>query len=412
MWRFVLSVSFFCSVALNVYLFMQLNVNAIEEKFHQESTVNSPQQLTNKHIIVNNANNDHLKPTVATVNKKNTSINSDDTPDNIAQQVASKIKKAITDNDYFVASFLMNTLANESQATAELADVKQFWLAATKTLIQQDLFGHAESSINAYLGFQQDDIEFLYQQIDLYWQQQLAIPAIRYAYELQYHVFSEVQKYDVISFSRDLVKQQADVLIGNNLWIELRELVEQVMIFDPDDLNLQWLFVRTQYQLGEFEYARNTIQPFLHNPNYKVKAEALLEKIEEALRKPESIPLSRQGEHFIVPAFIDGGFQVSLMLDTGASISLLSEAAFDGLKRYTDVIFLKDIQLNTAGGQVIASMYQVAEFSIQGYVVNDFDFVVSPYISEHNDGLLGMNFLSAFDFHLDQENNQLILRNK
>jgi predicted aspartyl protease len=101
------------------------------------------------------------------------------------------------------------------------------------------------------------------------------------------------------------------------------------------------------------------------------------------------------------------------MLDTGASISLLSESAFDELSQYSDVIYIKDLNLNTAGGIVTANIYQVAEVSIQGYVVNDFLFAVShSYANDYNDGLLGMNFLKAFDFHIDQNNGLLILKNK
>ena len=170
--------------------------------------------------------------------------------------------------------------------------------------------------------------------------------------------------------------------------------------------------MRAQYQLGEFEYARDAIQPLLTEPNYKIKALALLAEIETALRKPQSIPLSRQGEHFIVQALMNDTFNVSLMLDTGASISLLSESAFEALSQYSQVLYIEDVNLNTAGGTVTASIYQVAEFSIQGYIVNDFVFAVSPFISKSNDGLLGMNFLSAFDFHIDQKNNLLILKNK
>ncbi|MBU2871767.1 retropepsin-like aspartic protease [Colwellia sp. E2M01] len=415
MWRALLFICFFCSVALNVYLLMQLNVESIEKKFQQKVSIpaKSPpkkQPLIFKDTVVDETINTINAEATSTVKKAE--VDNKNAEDNLIAQQVMKIKKAITDNDFFIASSLINTLANNPHANTELTEIKQFWLDVTKALILEDSFAHAENSISAYLGFQQDDIDFLYQQINLYWQQQLPIPAIRYAYEMQYHVFTEVQKYDVLTFARDLVQQHADLLIKNNLWLELRDLVEQVMILDPEDFNLQWLFVNAQYQLGEFEFARDAIAPFLNNPNYKVKAETLLAKIEAALRKPESIPLERQGEHFIVPAYIDGGFQVSLMLDTGASISLLSEVAFEGVKRYTDVTFLKELQLNTAGGQVIASMYQVAEFSIQGYIVKDFTFVVSPYISENNDGLLGMNFLSVFDFHIDQANSQLILKNK
>jgi clan AA aspartic protease (TIGR02281 family) len=396
MWRVALLIGFSCSVVLNVYLFMELSIRTIENKFQQKSGVHLQQPAT------------QIKKDQIEDNKKDNYSDIEGTQS--VQQLAKSIKNSINGKDYFNASYLITTLANDHKA--ELSDVRLFWLDATQALIQQKLFTHAENSISAYLSFQSDDSDFLYQQVDLYWQQKLPLLAIRYAYEVQYHVFNEVENRAVVNYARQLVQQQVDVLITNNLWLELRSLIEEVLLFDSQNPNLQWLLVRAQYQLGEFEYARNAIEPLLNQPNYKIKAQALLAEIETALREPQSISLSRQGEHFIVQALINDTFNVSLMLDTGASISLLSEPAFEGLSRYSEVVYVKDLQLNTAGGIITASIYQVDQFTIQDYIINDFIFAVSPYVSEGNDGLLGMNYLSAFDFYIDQNNSLLILKNK
>jgi clan AA aspartic protease (TIGR02281 family) len=401
MWRITLFIGLLCSVALNVYLFLQLNVRTIENKFQQEVSIYKLQSEAKT-----------TKNKLNTLDKDNYSVGTKSSQS--AFKIANTIKNAINEKDYFNARFLINSLANghETDYQSELAEVRLFWLQATKALIQQKLFTHAEDSISAYLAFQPDDGDFLYLQVDLYWQQQLTLLAIKHAYEVQYHVFNEVNNSNTINFARALVQQHADVLIKNNHWLELRYLVEEVLLFDPQNLNLQWLFVRAQYQLGEFEYARNAIEPLLSEPNYKIKALALLAEIEAALRKPQSIPLSRQGEHFIVQALMNDTFKVSLMLDTGASISLLSEPAFEALSQYSEILYIEDVNLNTAGGTITASIYQVDEFSIQGYIVNDFIFAVSSFVSEGNDGLLGMNFLKHFDFHIDQNNGLLVLKNK
>ena len=57
-------------------------------------------------------------------------------------------------------------------------------------------------------------------------------------------------------------------------------------------------------------------------------------------------------------------------------------------------------------------IYEVDEFSLQGYQVKNLIFAVSPYLNLGNDGLLGMNFLRLFDFHIDQAHNLLRLKNK
>jgi len=407
MWRIALFIGLMCSVSLNVYLLMQLNIRGIEDKFQQQTNVN----LSQGAIRTKTANlEDKIKGRVKQ-SDKDKGRDSESTEG--AKQLVNNIKKAINAKDYFNASSLIHTLANDYQA--ELAKVKLFWLQDTKVLIKQRLYIHAEDSINAYLAFQGDDSDFLYQQVDFYWQQQENLLAIKHAYEVQYHAFNDVEIADVLKFARVLVQQQVDAFTKNNHWQELRSFLQEVLIYDPQSQKLQWLLVRAQYQLGEFDYALNTIEPLLNQPNYKVKAQALLAKIEAALREPQSIPLRRQGEHFIVQGVMNDTFDVSLMLDTGASISLLSQPAFEALSLFSEVAFVEDVNFSTAGGRVRASIYQVAEFAIQGYIVNDFVFAVSPSFtngSEENDGLLGMNFLKAFDFHIDQNNNRLILKNK
>ncbi len=209
-----------------------------------------------------------------------------------------------------------------------------------------------------------------------------------------------------------MVYEYVDIFIQNNQWLELQSFIEQLMVTDVENLHLNWLYTRSLYELGEFELARNTIEPLLTAPNYKIKANALLTKIQIALRQPDSIQLTKQGEHFIVQATINETFNVALMIDTGASISLLSEQAFTEVNKFTKVSYIEDITLNTAGGLVTASIYQAESLSIQGYLVKDFVFAVSPYVGASNDGLLGMNYLRAFEFNIDQRNNLLILKNK
>ena len=221
MWRITLFIGLLCSVALNVYLFLQLNVSAIENKFQQEASL-YPQKRSVK-ITKNQFN---------TLDKDN--YNEGIISGQSALHVTNTIKNAISEKDYFNARFLINTLTNDDKAA--LAAVRLFWLQATKKLIEKKLFSDAENSISAYLAFQPDDGDFLYQQVDLYWQQHLPLLAIKYAYEVQYHVFNEAKNRDVINAARALVQQQIDVLINNNDWLELRDLVEEVLLFDPQTL--------------------------------------------------------------------------------------------------------------------------------------------------------------------------------
>ena len=382
MWRITLFIMLLCSIAINVYLFLKLN-----EQFIDNSIL--PYQPDPLNVVSVTQN---IKPTII-YNEQPRSL---------------KINNALQDSDYFLASFLIKSLQNKQQ----LLELKTYWLSSTKTLIATGQFIEADKAITAYLEFNRDDLDFLYLQVDNYHKQQLVLTAIEYAYNIQYHVFTENQKREVIEHARQMVYQYADVFIQNNQWLELQGFIEQLMVIDVENFQLNWLYTRAQYHLGEFELARNSIEPLLTAPNYTVKANALLTKIQAALRQPEGIQLTKQGEHFIVQASVNESFTVALMIDTGASISLLSEQAFAEVNQYTQVDYVKDLTLSTAGGLVTASIYQAQSLSIQGYVVKDFLFAVSPLIGANNDGLLGMNYLRAFEFTIDQRHNLLILNNK
>lgn len=395
--RYVFFVVLLCSIGLNIYLFLQINVLTIEKKL----AVTTYQQSSHKH-----------KPASSNQQFATTTIKDNDAllvRDNHTQQ-AEQIKAAIKAHDFYLAKFLVINLTNEEAKI--LTEVRGFWLQATQKLINESEFNKAEDSFNVYLYFQPNDLDFLYLRVESQLQQKLYLEAITHAYEIQHHVFDETKQQGVILYARKLVQQQIDVFVDNNLWLELISFIEQVSVLDPEDLNLQWVFAQTQYHIGEYNFAKSAVEPLLSQPNFKVKAEALLSEINLALRKPESIQLKRSGEHFIVQGTMNNIFNVSLMLDTGASISLLSEQAFEQLNQYAAVDYIKQVELNTAGGSITASIYQVAEFEIQGYVLEDFIFAVSAFSTGDNDGLLGMNYLSAFDFHIDQANDLLLLKNK
>ena len=81
------------------------------------------------------------------------------------------------------------------------------------------------------------------------------------------------------------------------------------------------------------------------------------------------------------------------------------------LKLSKPPVFIRVATINTAGGKVRAPIYRFASFQIDGFRVKDIQFVVMPRIhgEKNSVGLLGMNFLSRFDFQIDQQQNLLIL---
>jgi clan AA aspartic protease (TIGR02281 family) len=105
------------------------------------------------------------------------------------------------------------------------------------------------------------------------------------------------------------------------------------------------------------------------------------------------------------------GNAVALLIDTGASITAISSDYFHDLSSHFKVNFLGRFNVNTAGGKVLAPMYQFTELKLNHATVKEISIMVLPMRNMDNvNGLLGMNFLREFDFKIDQRQALLFLK--
>lgn len=123
------------------------------------------------------------------------------------------------------------------------------------------------------------------------------------------------------------------------------------------------------------------------------------------------VPVQRYGGSLIVPVTLNNEKNVRLILDTGATTTVLStEVAIElGLTSDSES---QIATVNTAGGPVQVNLTRVKSMGING--ANAKDVVVAihdlPDIQSGIDGLLGMSFLNNFLVTLDSDQGQLYLR--
>ena len=118
------------------------------------------------------------------------------------------------------------------------------------------------------------------------------------------------------------------------------------------------------------------------------------------------VPL-RQGESgYTVEARIDGSGPVSLVLDTGATSTVLSPRVAErlGLAVSRD----PPVLVRTAGGTVEAGAAQVREIEVGGHRAGPLQVVIHDAVAGA-DGLLGMNFLGLFHVEIRADGPSLIL---
>jgi clan AA aspartic protease (TIGR02281 family) len=114
------------------------------------------------------------------------------------------------------------------------------------------------------------------------------------------------------------------------------------------------------------------------------------------------IPLHRSGNHFIVDASPGRGRKVRLLIDTGASVTILTPDVLEhpGI-RYQDTGRTR--VFNTANGTVQAPVYILDSLTVGDWEVNQLEVGVLDLSGGPDiNGLLGMNFLRHFQFFIDQ----------
>lgn len=126
-----------------------------------------------------------------------------------------------------------------------------------------------------------------------------------------------------------------------------------------------------------------------------------------------SVPLTKSRGSLVVQVMLNQERSAQLIVDTGASMTVLStQAAIDlGILGTTDNELLT---INTAGGSVQVNMNYLPSLTVGTAQVTNVAVVIHdlPDIPEHIEGLLGMSFLKHFLVTLDAEHARLILRPK
>ncbi len=124
-----------------------------------------------------------------------------------------------------------------------------------------------------------------------------------------------------------------------------------------------------------------------------------------------TVSVERLGHLLIVSTQINGDRDARLILDTGASHTILSRAVSDDLGLLADSS-ARAVTLKTAGGSVEAVIVRLDSIRVAGAEVRNSLVAVydMPDAPPGVDGLLGLTFLSQFEVTLDTARGVLHLR--
>lgn len=123
-----------------------------------------------------------------------------------------------------------------------------------------------------------------------------------------------------------------------------------------------------------------------------------------------SVPLERLGSLFVVTIQVNETRSARLILDTGASHTILSRAIARDLGLFS-LRPVASVTMHTVGGSVQADMVQVDSIRIAGAEVRNSLAAIHdlPDAPPDIDGLLGLSVLREFEVTLDTARNRLHL---
>jgi clan AA aspartic protease (TIGR02281 family) len=115
-----------------------------------------------------------------------------------------------------------------------------------------------------------------------------------------------------------------------------------------------------------------------------------------------------RGGHYVVQVLLNGSVTADLIVDTGATMIVLSDRVGERLGIYHNS-HLPKIDLNTAGGKVKAPLFVLDSLKLGEAEISHVEATTNPHM-EGMDGLLGMAFLGEFKVEMDREKAELILK--
>lgn len=273
---------------------------------------------------------------------------------------------------------------------------------------------------DAWLSRYYDDIDVLLILAEFQRRQGFPDEAARVVQFAETYAYEPAQREKVTSYLQALVSGTDAALAAQGRWVELLgfyQLLENVGLSTPEYRLGQALVC---LELGDFQAARTLLQPLTEHASLAGQAAGLLALMEPAPRAAQpvasdrgEIALKRQGGHHLLPVRLNDSVDATLLIDTGASITSLSQQRFDELSSATFFQYRGWRLFNTAGGHARGDIYRADTVRLGEQVVEDVDIAVLDFRPRGGvDGLLGMNVLRHFRFEIDQDRNVLKLERR
>ncbi len=322
---------------------------------------------------------------------------------------ANHFNQMLAAKNYAEAINLYNNIHNTNEKSA--SKLHKELVNHLQTLINNKHYRDAEELSRLYLDSFQSDISIWSLLSDAQIAQGYYVESLLNFYQARNSAMSQEEFDQITTAGRTVVKKIDDTLNQKGETFQLIALYNEFISMDGNSADFTYRLAELHQKVNQTDRAISLLESIETHPDFGEQAINLIAELTQETIPGAAIPIIRSGEHYIVQAYINDTQAINLMIDTGASISALSQSYYNDINHLTGFTFIRSLQINTASGEIKADMHQVETFSIEDYVLSDIKFVVLPFESKKDiHGLLGMNVLSQFDFTIDQQKSLLFLK--
>ena len=310
-----------------------------------------------------------------------------------------------------------------SQALADETGMQQSReaiLSHAQQRIQAQDFAAAAQLLQGFLLASYRDADARLLLAEVYYGQQAYQAAIEQLYKARGDAYRPEMLTRITRRIRFVVNTQAEQFRKSEDTNSLLTLFQNLTQQEPDYAAYFVELAIAQLALDDREAAQRSLELVMYDAGVGEQAQAMLLTLQQTatvMPDPNSsavatevagIPLIRSGQHFLVDVHPGDDGSLRLLIDTGASMTIVTPAALQqqGVA-YRDTG--RSRVFNTANGPVRASIYVVDTLSVGDWYIRDLEIGVLELGGQTGmDGLLGMNFLGHFRFFIDQ--NESLLR--
>ena len=359
--------------------------------------------LQNQSVLQQNT-----QPIVPPDNKiENVAIRNYTEADSIAIQ---QFEKSLQENDAEAVVIYQQ----KTRAGSDLSkQMRNRLIARIATLIRSHQYEEAQKLITTYLASNAYDTKVLMLQAQLYNIVGRHLEALDTAYNAKIYGGGDVAEEVIDQLIAEILIEYEKQLIENKEWKALVTLYSLVVEKDYSELQSAYYYklAQAQFKISDYYTALASLNQIIGHPLWNRKALYFQGTIEKFIDGDGiiAIPVNHTDPHkFLVIATINDTIEAELLIDTGASMSVLRQKFVEEVG-----LPIKDeepLTLTTVSDTVEARTIKLDSFGIDDVKFADIPIAVTEMPEDFlPDGLLGMDYLSKFEFNLDQEDRTLYL---